>query len=267
MLLLKPRAEPTREKRPGARDRRPRLCIGGSEKNPSEKRQDGVNEYNGRELSHPPESVVIGLLSDTHLPYRAKQLAPAVLSALEGVDLILHAGDVDEPEELAPLRALAPLYAVRGNYHVRERSHAGASLPWSVELTVCGFHLVVEHGHRIGPALWLWKIVSVIRRLITHKWDFPALEARMIRALRERHPQADIIVFGHTHRYYHARHGNILFLNPGAAMPTAYLRADDHASIIRLHLQRGRDPCIERILLPEDNLHLQGADHKTKENP
>lgn len=233
----------------------------------SGKRRNEVNEHDGRERLHSHEGVVIGLLSDTHLPYRAERLAPAVLSALEGVDLILHAGDVDEPEELAPLHALAPLYAVRGNYHIRERSRAGASLPWSVELTVCGFRIVVEHGHRIGPALWLWKIVSVIRRLITHKWDLTALETRMIRVLRERHPQADIIVFGHTHRYYHARHGNILFLNPGAAMPTAYLRTDDRASLIRLHLQRGRDPQVERVLLPEDNLYLQKANRKTKVNP
>ncbi len=198
----------------------------------------------------PPCEVEIGVLSDTHLPYRAKALAPAVLEALEGVSIILHAGDVDEPEELAPLQAMAPLYAVRGNYHIRERSHAGASLPWSVELNLCGFRIVVEHGHRIGLGLWLWKFASVYRHLILRRWDFPALERRMVAVLLRRHPQADIIIFGHTHRFYAAFHGETLLLNPGAAMPTAYFDVPFRPSVVRLTLRPGTRPRYERRFLP-----------------
>ncbi len=200
--------------------------------------------------SSPLCEVEIGVLSDTHLPYRAQVLAPTVLEALSGVSLILHAGDVDEPEELAPLRAIAPLYAVRGNYHVRERSHAGASLPWSVELSLCGFRVVVEHGHRIGMGLWLWKIASVYRHLILRRWDFPALERRMIAVLLERYPRADVIIFGHTHRFYAAFHDDTLVLNPGAAMPTAYFDAPFRPSVVRLTLREGERPRYERQFLP-----------------
>lgn len=51
----------------------------------------------------------IGLISDTH-----GLLRPAVLAALRGSDLILHAGDVGRPEPLDRLHEIAPLRAVRG---------------------------------------------------------------------------------------------------------------------------------------------------------
>ncbi len=217
----------------------------------------------------PSRSLVIGLLADTHLPYRVPHLHPIILEHFRGVDLILHAGDVDEPAMLAPLQKIAPLYAVRGNYHIRERSYAGRSLPWSVELTVCGFRIVVEHGHRIGPTLWLWKAISVIRYLFLHHWSFPTLERKMIRVLLQRYPQADIIIFGHTHRYFSARYGNTLLINPGAAMPTAYLHANEPPSIARLYLRPQTAPRVEQILIPigEDNLHPLRGNQKQNENP
>ncbi|HRU95624.1 MAG TPA: metallophosphoesterase family protein, partial [Anaerolineae bacterium] len=76
----------------------------------------------------------IGLLADTHVPYRMAEIPARVVSSLRGVEVILHAGDVDEPWALAPLEALAPVLAVRGNYHILERSAAGASLPRVIEV-------------------------------------------------------------------------------------------------------------------------------------
>ena len=52
----------------------------------------------------------IGLISDTH-----GLLRPQALRALEGSDLIIHAGDVGNPEILETLKTLAPVFAVRGN--------------------------------------------------------------------------------------------------------------------------------------------------------
>ena len=63
-------------------------------------------------------SLTAGLLSDTHIPHRMKQLPDVVFDILDGVDVILHAGDVDRPGALEPLRQIAPVYAVRGNFHV-----------------------------------------------------------------------------------------------------------------------------------------------------
>ena len=52
----------------------------------------------------------IGILSDTH-----NMLRPEVLEALQGCDLILHAGDIAKPEILDKLRQIAPIKVVRGN--------------------------------------------------------------------------------------------------------------------------------------------------------
>ena len=59
--------------------------------------------------------LVIGVIADTHIPGRARQIPPAALAALAGSDLILHAGDLVSLAVLEPLRAIAPTLAVSGN--------------------------------------------------------------------------------------------------------------------------------------------------------
>ncbi len=56
------------------------------------------------------DAVIVGLISDTHGLMR-----PEALAALNGCDLIVHAGDVGKPEVIEQLRAVAPVVAVRGN--------------------------------------------------------------------------------------------------------------------------------------------------------
>ncbi|MFP4343646.1 MAG: metallophosphoesterase family protein [Anaerolineales bacterium] len=190
----------------------------------------------------------IGLLSDTHVPYRAPEIPASVLRALSGVDLILHAGDVDEPWALEPLKAVAPVYAVRGNYHLLERSDAGASLPESVELEREGFCIALDHGHRIGSMSFFWKAVTLLRNLVGY-WEFAAYDAAIARSLLARFPRAHVIVFGHTHRFYQAWWGETLLINPGAALPTAYFNAPFVPSIAHLVLEVGQPPEVQRVLL------------------
>jgi len=52
----------------------------------------------------------VGIISDTH-----GLLRPQALAALRGADMIIHAGDVGNPDVLTELEAVAPLFAVRGN--------------------------------------------------------------------------------------------------------------------------------------------------------
>src|SRR5262245_37369155 len=52
----------------------------------------------------------VGVVSDTH-----GLLRPQVIDAFNGVDMILHAGDIGDPEVLESLTAVAPVFAVRGN--------------------------------------------------------------------------------------------------------------------------------------------------------
>ena len=188
----------------------------------------------------------LGLIADTHIPYRASEIPAPVLQALAGVDLILHAGDVDEPWALDVLRELAPVYAVRGNYHVFDRSSGGASLPESVELDVAGFHIGMTHGHKIGLTTWFWKVYMLLQN-IRGRWTLPTYDRVLSRTLVRRFPQADIIVFGHTHRFYQAYWGKTLLINPGAALRTAYFNAPHVPSLAHLILEPGKPPEVIRI--------------------
>jgi putative phosphoesterase len=129
---------------------------------------------------------VIGLISDTHGLVR-----PDVFSAFEGVDAIYHAGDVGGSEVLAVLGTIAPVQAVRGNADAQDDPR----LCVHFADTVGGLTVHVSHGHELG-------IPSPIRLLARY--------------------DADIIVFGHTHRPSVTRSGRRLVINPGAAGPRRF---------------------------------------------
>jgi putative phosphoesterase len=144
---------------------------------------------------------VIGIISDTHGLVR-----PDVHTALAGVELILHAGDVGGQDILMELALIAPVRAVYGNTDAPgEPGLAGA-----IELAVGGVTIHVSHGHEIGS--------PTASKLI------------------ERYA-ADVIVFGHTHRPLITRAGDRLVLNPGAAGPR---RFDIMPSVARLTVAGGR---------------------------
>ena len=64
-------------------------------------------------MSH--REVTFGVLSDTHLPKRLRRVPDAVFRVLQGVDLVLHAGDVNDLSVLDSLSQIAPVIAVHGN--------------------------------------------------------------------------------------------------------------------------------------------------------
>ena len=123
----------------------------------------------------------IGLVSDTHGMFR-----PELFRALDGVELILHAGDVGPDEILARLATIAPVQAVYGNTDAPGR----ALLRESIQLTIDGVRIHVSHGHEVG---------SPDPERLAAKYD------------------ADVIVYGHTHRQLVARVADRLIVNPGAA--------------------------------------------------
>ncbi|MEO7456591.1 MAG: metallophosphoesterase family protein [Gemmatimonadaceae bacterium] len=128
-----------------------------------------------------PETHRIGLISDTHGLVR-----PEVHTALAGVELILHAGDVGGDEILDELELIAPVVAVYGNTDAPGRPR----LAESIERTIGGRRIHVSHGHEVGSPT----------------------PARLL----ERYA-ADIIVYGHTHRQLVTRAASRLVVNPGAA--------------------------------------------------
>jgi putative phosphoesterase len=131
--------------------------------------------------------VRLGILADTH-----GTLRPEVEEIFAKVDLILHAGDVGDPDILRRLELLAPVTAVYGNV---DGSVLRQRLPRVAELKVDGFVFVVTHGDQYG---------------------FPSP-----RELKAAFPQADVVVFGHTHRaVLHDFDDYSVAVNPGAAGPT-----------------------------------------------
>ena len=130
--------------------------------------------------------VRIGLISDTHGLVR-----PGVLEAFEGVDRILHAGDVGGPDVIATLSSIAPVDAVFGNVDVPGDPMLSQHLSDKVE----GLQIHVSHGHEVG---------SPKPEVLLSRYD------------------ADVLVFGHTHRPVIHREGSRLVINPGAAGPRRF---------------------------------------------
>lgn len=145
--------------------------------------------------------MLVGLVSDTHGLVR-----PELFTALAGVDLILHAGDVGGQAVLAELAVIAPLHAVYGNTD----APGEPGLSPQIRLRLEDLTIHVSHGHELGR---------------------PTPERLLARY------DADVIVFGHTHRPLIERAGRRLVVNPGAAGPR---RFDLKPSVARMTVDAGR---------------------------
>ena len=126
---------------------------------------------------------LIGLISDTH-----GLLRPQALAALDGSDLIIHAGDVGDSEILEKLEMIAPVFAVRGNIDTE---------PWAKALPETE---VVEAGDAT---------IYVLH-------DVKALDLDPAAA------GFHIVVSGHSHKPARAERDGVLFLNPGSAGPRRF---------------------------------------------
>lgn len=134
-----------------------------------------------------PPVLRIGLISDTH-----GRLRPEVFDIFAGVDRIVHAGDVGDPDILIELGAIAPVTAVWGNVDYELRS----TLPERTVFELGGISVGVIHGQQFGSPR-------------------PALVAGEF-------PDADLIVFGHSHRPEIERLSGALVVNPGSAGPPRF---------------------------------------------
>ena len=143
----------------------------------------------------------IGLIADTH-----GLLRPDVHRALAGVSMILHAGDVCGDEILDELQLIAPTWAVFGNCDHPEDPR----LTERLDVEVGGVTIHVSHGHELGRP-----------------------GAAKVAASYD----ADVSVYGHTHRQLVERVGEQLVVNPGAAGPR---RFDLVPSVAILTIRDGR---------------------------
>jgi putative phosphoesterase len=138
----------------------------------------------------------IAIISDTHMPRGARRLPPECLARLSRANLIIHAGDLCTFSVLRELEAINPVAAVHGNV---DDPAVKAQLPETVLLPVPG-----------GPA------VAVLH-------DAGPSRGRLQR-LRARFPEAQAVIFGHSHMPLHERAADgFQIFNPGS--PTERRRA------------------------------------------
>ena len=89
-------------------------------------------------------SKIVGLISDTHVPSRAKRIPKMVFKTFEKADYIIHAGDIVELSVIDKLEELAPVLAVHGNM---DRQKVSGALPKINSLKV---FLLVTRSQREG---------------------------------------------------------------------------------------------------------------------
>jgi putative phosphoesterase len=138
---------------------------------------------------------LIAVISDTHIPKGKRRLPHACYERILAAQAVIHAGDFSAASVLDELEALCPVvHAVRGNV---DDSELWDRLPESIEIDVEGHKVAVIHD--AGP-----------RR------------GRLTR-LHAHFPDADAVVFGHSHLPLHETDGGFQIFNPGS--PTERRRA------------------------------------------
>jgi putative phosphoesterase len=147
------------------------------------------------------QRVTVGLISDTH-----GLLRPEAVAALQGVQRIIHAGDIGGADILETLGAIAPVDAVRGN---NDKGPWAARIPTRLTLDIAGIAVHVLH-------------------------DLKELKAGA--AVR-------VVIAGHSHQPGVKERDGVLYVNPGSAGPrrfklpvtVAYLQVASGSATARIH--------------------------------
>lgn len=132
----------------------------------------------------------IGVIADTHIPDRAKEIPKQILEAFKNVDMVIHAGDLVDLSVLEKLKTICPnIKAVYGNMDPHE---VKKNLPEKEIIQVGNYKIGLMHGY--GAAHNLIDLMS--------------------EAFKNDH--VDIIIFGHSHAGSSEKKGDVLYFNPGS---------------------------------------------------
>jgi putative phosphoesterase len=130
----------------------------------------------------------IGLISDTHVPSRAKAIPQSVFKVFENVDFIIHAGDLVELTVVDELEQLAPVLAVHGNM---DGPQVSGALPKLNSLKILDYKIGVVHD----PGIMFG--VNKMREMAKQNLF-------------------NVLVYGHTHASSIKWENKTLFINPGS---------------------------------------------------
>jgi len=132
----------------------------------------------------------IGVISDTHIPERARVLPEKLCAELEKCDMIIHVGDMVTMEVVQALKKICPNFkAVCGNM---DPDPIKKQFPEKEIIQVGKFKIGLKHGN--GPPD---KVLSLMK-------DFFEKD------------DVDMIIFGHSHNPINKKDGKIIFFNPGS---------------------------------------------------
>lgn len=130
-----------------------------------------------------PVTTIVGVISDTH-----GLLRPEALEALDGSDLILHAGDIGDASIIESLTEIAPVVAVRGNV---DRGTWANSLPERTAVEIGDVTAYLLHDR--------------------HMLDLTPKAAGLA-----------AVISGHSHKPGHETNDGVLYFNPGSAGPKRF---------------------------------------------
>ncbi len=136
------------------------------------------------------QAMKIGVIADTHIPDRAKEIPQQILDAFKKVDMIVHAGDLVDLSVLDELKAVCKnVKAVWGNMDPFE---ARKGLPEKEIINAGNYKIGVIHGYG-NPN----KLIGLVTQIF--KKD-----------------NVNLIIFGHSHSALSEKIGNIIYFNPGS---------------------------------------------------
>ena len=148
--------------------------------------------------------MLIGVISDTHIPERASKIPENVFKIFNNVDMILHAGDLVSNDVLNELEEIAPTKCSQGNM---DRTY-GFKLPKSVSFEIEGVKIGLNHG-------------EVYPRGDTQQLKYIAMEMGV-----------KVLITGHAHWPFIKEVGDILLLNPGS--PTVPRLSDPSVMLLEI---------------------------------
>jgi hypothetical protein len=156
---------------------------------------------------HESSAKTVGVISDTHVPVRAKKIPERVFKVFENVDFIVHAGDLVQLSVIDELERLAPVLVVSGNMDGPE---IRGKLPKLDSLKVFDWRIGVTHDPR--ALFGMGKMREIVE---TNGFN--------------------VLVYGHTHSSSMKWERDVLFINPGSpTTPSPPFLAKPTVGLLRL---------------------------------
>ncbi len=167
-------------------------------------------------------TLLIGLLSDTHINFPSEKVPPQIKGAFSGVDLILHAGDIWIPSVLDELESIAPVMAAWGDDDFEADLGGDSRMVDGRALLLEGTTLLLAH--------------------IKPRYEFITAEQKSYSpgsSPEDPENLPNVVVFGHTHSAIIEHYKDILLVNPGSATLPQYVRKLGTVALLTISSGKG----------------------------